>query len=193
MSINLNNQSDYYCLYQIFEFLAQYNVSQPWTFRVKATDNYCLVKYLLLWHSPQQGWGNCCCRPWYFIAEVFLALTLARNVKCVKLSILMLFSFISSLVLSSCISPLIHFLHLHCASPLVYPVHDRPFNISAGQAALSQLGLATDISSVCSLKYYTDKILRIATAGQANWRAHTVLLHAALLASKSCQLRNGPS
>lgn len=193
MSINSNNQSDYYCLYQIFEFLALYNVGQPGAFRVKATHNHCLLKYLLLWHSPQQGWGNCWCRPWHFIAEVFLALTLARNVKCVKLSILMLLSFISSLVLSSCISALIHFLCLHCASPLVYPAPDRTFNISAGQAALSQLGSATDISSVCSLKYYTDKILRIAIVGRANGRAHTVLLHAALLASKCCQLRNSTS
>lgn len=117
---------------------------------------------------------------------------LARNVKCVKLSIPMFLSFISSLVLS-CISSLIHFLCLHCASPLVYPALDRPFNISAGQAGLSQLGSATDISSVCSLKYYTDKILRIAILGQTNGWAHTVLLHAVLLASKHCQLTHSPS
>lgn len=98
---------------------------------------------------------------------------LARNVKCVKCSILMLLSFISSLVLSSCIASLIHFLHLHCASALVHPALDRPFNISAGQAGLSQLGSATDVSSVCSLKYYTDKILRITIVGQASGGAHT--------------------
>lgn len=80
----------------------------------------------------------------------------------------MFLSFISSLVLYSCISSLIHFLCLHYVSSLVYAALDRTFSISAGQAGLSQLGSATGISSVCSLKYYTDKILRIALVGQAN-------------------------
>lgn len=105
----------------------------------------------------------------------------------------MLLSFISFLVLSFCISSLIHFLRLYCVSPLMYPALDRPFNISAGQAGLSQLGSATDISSLCSLNYYMDKILRIAIVGQANGRAHAVLLQAAFLASKCCQLRNSLS
>lgn len=115
---------------------------------------------------------------------------LARNVQCVKLCTLMFPRLISSLVLSSCFPSLIHFLHLSCASPFGYPALDRPFDISAGQARLSQLSSAADVCSVCFLKYYTDKILRIAMLRQTEGQAHTVLLHDTLPASNHCQLRN---
>lgn len=115
---------------------------------------------------------------------------LARSVQCVNLRILMLLSLISSLVLSSCFPSLIHFLHLCCASPFGYPALGRTFDISAGQARLSQLSSATDSFSVCFLKYYTDKILRIAILGQTKGQAHTVLLDDTLPVSNHCQLRN---
>lgn len=102
---------------------------------------------------------------------------LARNVKCIKFCILLFLSLVSSSVPSSCFPSLILFLHLHFASPFGYPALNRPFHISAVQARLSPLGSATDIFSVCFLKYYTDKILRTDIVGQTKVQAHTVLLH----------------
>lgn len=115
---------------------------------------------------------------------------LARSVQCVKLCILMFLSLISSLVLFSCFPSLIHFLRLCCASPFGYPALGRPFDISAGQARLSQLSSATDSFSVCFLKYYTDKILRIAILGQTTEQANTVFLDDTLPAPNHCLLRN---
>lgn len=86
---------------------------------------------------------------------------LARNVQCVKLCILMFPSLLHSFLLLFC-TPffLLSFIislppsKLHFSTG--YPALGGPFNISAGQARLSQLWSATDIFLGCLLKYYTD-------------------------------------
>lgn len=77
---------------------------------------------------------------------------------------------------------------MSCASPFGYPALYNIFNISAEQARLVQFILATDIFTVFFLKYYTNKILRIAILGQTKGQAHTLLLHNTLPASNYCQL-----